>query len=206
VASFSRHGAVLDLDGVEGFVHVSELAAGRVERAEDVVKLGEQVRARVLSVEDGPKGLRIRLSLKALSNTPAAAPGASPPPPVDEVMKGVVTRAGQRGVFVQTPVGEGLVPLRELGLPPGGDHRRAYPPGREMSVVVVSRAGGKLTLSATEVARVEERKNYREFSGGSPAAPSGGSFGSLGDVLRTKLGAASSAPSPKSGDAPPRRR
>ncbi len=212
VASFSRHGAVLDLDGVEGFVHISELAAGRVERAEDVVQLGERVRARVLSVEDSPKGLRIRLSLKALASAASSEGGPSPAPaaPKDEVLKGVVTRAAQRGVFVQTPVGEGLVPLRELALPPGADHRRAYPPGREMNVVVVSRAGGKLTLSATQVARVEERQNYREFSGSAAPAPSG-SFGSLGDVLRTKLGAGTasakpSAQSEKTTAGTPRRR
>jgi hypothetical protein len=105
------------------------------------------------------------------------------------VLLGTVTRATQHGVFVQTPHGEGLVPFRELGLPPGGDHRRVYPPGKEMSVVVVNRAGGRLTLSATQVARVEERKNYRDFAGTANATPAG-SLGSLGDLLRSKFGGA----------------
>jgi small subunit ribosomal protein S1 len=206
VQSLSRHGAVVDLDGVEGFIHVSELAAGRVERAEDVVQVGERVTARVLSVDDSPKGLRIRLSLRALSNTSAAAGAAQPPAPVEDVLKGVVTRTGQHGVFVQTPIGEGLVPLRELGLPPGADHRRAYPVGKELAVVVVSRAGGRLTLSSTQVARVEERKNYREFSGSSSTAPTS-SFGSLGDMLRKFQGTpaveAAAAPAAKPAVAKP---
>ncbi|MFZ5896722.1 MAG: S1 RNA-binding domain-containing protein [Myxococcota bacterium] len=202
VQQLNRHGAVIDLDGVEGFIHLSELAPHRVERAEDVLRVGERVTARILLVEDSPKGLKVRLSLRALAATPAAAaPGAAPQ---EEVLKGTVTRAAQHGVYVQTSVGEGLIPLRELGLPPGADHRRACPPGKEFNVVVVSRAGGKLTFSVTQVARVEERKNYREFTGAA-AGPTGASsgLGSLGDLLRDKLkGATPSAeasPATKSG-------
>ena len=53
-------------------------------------------------------------------------------------------------------------------------------------MVVVNRAGGKLTFSVTQVARVQERKNYREFAGATPAAATSG-LGSLGDLLRDKL-------------------
>jgi small subunit ribosomal protein S1 len=211
VQQLTRHGAVVDIDGVEGFIHLSELAAHRVERAEDALRLGERVTARVLLVEDSPKGLKVRLSLRALAAAaPAPAAGAAP---VEEVLKGTVTRAAQHGVFVQTSIGEGMIPLRELGLPPGADHRRACPPGKEFDVVVVSRAGAKLTFSVTQVARVQERKNYREFAGAAPAASASG-LGSLGDLLRDKLkGAtpdASSSPSggkrgAQSGDAGVRR-
>jgi small subunit ribosomal protein S1 len=203
VQALGRHGAVVDLDGIEGFIHLSELAPHRVERAEDVLRPGERVTARVLSIEDSPKGLRIRLSLRAMqaqaaSNAPAQA---QQPLPVDEVYTGSVTRAASFGVFVQTPIGEGLVPLRELGLAPGADHRRAYPAGRELKVVVVNRAGGKLTLSATQVARVEERKNYREFTsaGTAPSGASSQGLGSLGDVLRKKF---THLPAPSEADSP----
>jgi small subunit ribosomal protein S1 len=189
VQAVGRHGAVVDLDGVEGFIHLSELAPHRIERTEDAVRVGEQVRTRVLSVDDTPKGLRVRLSLKALAAT--AAP-AKPAAPLEEVLVGTVTRATQHGVFVQTAHGEGLVPFREMGLPPGGDHRRVFPPGKEMSVVVVNRAGGRLTLSATQVARVEERKNYRDFAGATTGTPAA-SLGSLGDLLRGKFKGASPA-------------
>lgn len=190
VQALGKHGAVVDLGGVEGFIHVSELAAHRVERPEDAVTVGETVRARVLSVDDTPKGLRVRLSLRALATATAAETGeAKAQPPLDEVLKATVTRATPHGVLVQTPRGQGLIPARELGLPPGADHRRAYPPGKELEVVVVSRAGGRITFSATEVARVQERTHYREFTG-SNAASAAPTLGSLGDVLRKKLGGA----------------
>lgn len=186
VQALGKHGAVIDLGGVEGFIHLSELAPHRVERAEDVLSAGETVRARVLSVEDSPKGLRVRLSLRALAAATGEDTKAGAAPPADEVLKATVTRATANGILVQTARGQGLVPARELGLPPGADHRRAFPPGKELSVVVVNRAGNRLTFSATEVARVEERTHYREFSGTS-AATAQPSFGSLGDVLRSKL-------------------
>jgi len=194
VQALGRHGAVVDLDGVDGFVHLSELAAHRVERAEDVVRVGDKVRARVLSVEDSPKGLRVRLSLRALLD---AQPVASTPAPVDEVLSATVLRTLQHGVIVQTQRGEGLVPLRELGLPPGADHRRAFQAGRQFDVVLVSQGGGRLTFSATQVARVEERKNYRDFAS-TGTAPGASALGSLGDVLRTKLGHAAPPSAPES--------
>jgi small subunit ribosomal protein S1 len=190
IQALGKHGAVVDLGGVEGFIHLSELAAHRVERAEDAVSPGETVRVRVLSVEDTPKGLRVRLSLRALAA--ASDTAKDKPPPADEVLKATVTRALPNGVLVQTARGQGLIPVRELGLPPGADHRRAYQPGKELNVVVVNRAGSKLTFSATEVARVEERSAFREFSG-SDAATVQTSFGSLGDKLRQRFPEAAAA-------------
>jgi len=181
VSGFNRHGAVIDLDGVEGFVHLSELAWRRVERAEDAVQLGERVRVRVLSVEDSERGARVRLSLRALQ---APEPVAAPAP--EEVLRAKVVASVGGGVTVTTAKGDGFVRLAELGLPPGADHRRAFPAGKEFDVVLVTNAGGRLRFSATQVARVEERKNFRDYSTGVSAPQT--SFGHLGDLLRERLG------------------
>ncbi len=181
VHSTQKHGAVIDLGGVEGFVHISELAPRRVERVEDVVHAGETVRVRVLAVEESHKGgVRVRLSMKAL-----AQPVERDLPAKDEVLEATVTRLANFGVFVDTKVGEGLVPVRELGLPHGSDHRKALPVGTKLQVVLLSHepGSGKLRFSASGVEGVQERQNYRDFSSGG-----GGSLGSLGDVLRKKLG------------------
>ncbi len=194
VSAYNRHGALVDLDGVEGFVHLSELAWRRVERAEDAVQLGERVRARVISVEDSERGPRVKLSLRALV---APDPAAAPVP--DEVLKAKVIAGVGGGITVQTAKGDGFVRLAELGLPPGADHRRAFPPGKELEVVLVSNAGGRLRFSATQVARVEERKNFRDYGAG---APQGGSFGHLGDLLRERLGLPPAEPEPPAAPAP----
>ena len=183
ITSIQRHGALVDLGGATGFIHISELASHRVERVEDVLKEGEQVAVRVLSIEPGDKGLRIRLSLKQLTAQ------AIEPPKREEILEGTVSRVLNHGVLVDTEKGSGLVPLKELGLPPGADHRRAYPPGRQFKVVLLNRdSKDKLRFSAVGVAGVEERRNYKEFAQTQPNSQKG--LGSLGDVFRQKLGLA----------------
>jgi small subunit ribosomal protein S1 len=103
-------------------------------------------------------------------------------------LEATVARALNHGVLVDTSKGSGLVPLKELGLPPGADHRRAYPTGKTLRVVLLSRDGkdGKLRFSAVGVLGVEERRNYKEFSQNQPQASRG--LANLGDLLRRKLG------------------
>lgn len=185
VKAVLRHGAVIDLGGAEGFVHISELSRQRVERVEDVLQVGENVETQVLSLEQTDKGLSIRLSVKSLLPTEAAAV-----PEKEEILEGEVVRHVSGGLIVRTPKGEGMVPVRELDLPPGADHRRAYPLGRKLEVVLVARdpASGRLRFSVGQVAGVEERRNYREFS--KQPNQRSGSLGSLGDLLAGKLGGA----------------
>lgn len=192
VHSIQKHGVLVDVGGLEGFVHISELSHSRVDRMEDAVKIGEAVRVRVLAIEESPKGLRVRLSIKALQGVPAG-PGVAP----DEVLDGRVTRHTTFGLFVDTAKGEGLVPTRELGLPPGSDHRRSYPAGASVRVVLLSRdaSSGKLRFSVAGVAGVEERKNFKEFSATTSGSTAAG-LGSLGDVLRQKLGLPPAPPEP----------
>jgi small subunit ribosomal protein S1 len=186
VHSIGRHGVLVDLGGVEGFVHISELAHYRVARPEDVVHLGETVRVRVLSLEENSKGIRVRLSIKALRADPAASLG---PPAPNEVLAGTVTRVSSFGVFVQTAKGEGLVPLKDLGLPTNADHRRAFPGGKPVEVVLTDHdtATGRMRFSITRVAEVQERSNYSSYAAAGQAQSGGSVLGSLGDLLKDKL-------------------
>ncbi len=191
------------------FVDVGTPTDGRIPRG-DLLDGDGKVRVTV--------GDRLRVSvveprfegslLKALGQS--APPGETPRP--DEVVTGKITRVEKFGLFVATPKGEGLVPLRELPLPPGSDHRKLFPVGKELTLVVLDvNPQGKLRFSATRVARVEEEQNFRDFAAQSTApeaeaatptagqkkqqakpAPKPG-FGSLGDLMREKFGAAPAA-------------
>lgn len=197
VSSTNRHGAVIDVGGIDGFVHISELTHRRVDRAEDVVNVGDRVEVRVIGVERSDKGLRVRLSMKQRVQAPEAAPAPTP----DEVLTATVLRIAGSGVVVSTSKGEGLIPMRELGLAPNADHRRQFPAGKTFQVVLLDKDGkGRMRFSLVGVARVEERRNVREF------ASSQQGLGSLGDVLRKKLGLPEpppEAPAPKPASAPP---
>lgn len=182
VTSVQRYGAFVDLGGVEGLVHVSQLANHRVDRVEDVVTPGDSVTVRVLAIEDGPDGPRVSLSIRAL-----AAP--SGPPATTEVLTARVTELFPSGVLVETPKGSGMVPKRELVLSPGADHRRAYPVGTELRVVLerADERSGRLTFSMKRVADAEERSNFAEYSGRSSPAESR-AVGTFGALLAKKLG------------------
>lgn len=204
VKSVSRHGIVVDVGGLDGFVHISEMAHHRVERAEDIANVGTPVRVLVLGFEATDRGERLRLSMRQTTEANAAAELAATQkvdPAKDEILEGTVAKAIPGGLIVRTTKGEGFVPQRELELAPGADHRRAYPVGSALKVVVVSRDAtrGRFTFSVRNVAHVEERKNYENFSGKGKSASSSSSFGSFGELLKTHLDKSSSASKPTAG-------
>ncbi|MCA9634809.1 MAG: S1 RNA-binding domain-containing protein [Myxococcales bacterium] len=204
VTAVQPYGAFVDLGGMEGLVHISELGSGRVDKVEDVVRVGETVKVRIVSIEPrggNPDDLKISLSMRLQDAAAASAGGGEVSGgggeaiSADEVLDGTVAHVASYGVFVDTPKGRGLVPLRELGLAPGADPKRSFPAGKEVKVVLLSRdeANNRLRFSISGVARAEERSNYRDFakgsSGGKSGKPSGSSsgLGSLGDLLRDKI-------------------
>lgn len=182
VQTLQPYGAFIDLGGIEGLVHISELGHGRVDKVGDVVKVGETVKVRVLAVEPkgtSPTDLKVSLSMKSADQPAEAAPAT------DEVLAGKVSQVTNFGVFVDTEKGRGLVPMSELGLPPNADPKRAFPVGKEVEVVVLGRSGGdKLRFSIQGVAVAEERSNYKSFSQEARRGGSGKSLGSLGDLLQ----------------------
>lgn len=182
IKSTVKHGAIVDLGGADGFIPISELSRSRIERAEDVVSIGEKVSAQVLSIERSDRGMSIRLSLKALTKVEE-----KPAPAADEILMGKVIKHVPNGLIIATEKGEGLVPTRELSLAPGADHRRSYPVDMELRVVVVSRdsQSGKLRFSVGRVEQVEERLNFRSFNGETKS--DGRSMGSLGDLMSKKF-------------------
>ncbi len=114
VVGFKPFGAFVDIGGLEGMLHVSELGYSRIEKPEDVLKLGQEVDVAILKIEPGEKGERISLSLKALANDPWN--DATAHLREGQRVKGKVTRLQPFGAFVElAPSVEGLVHISELG-------------------------------------------------------------------------------------------
>jgi small subunit ribosomal protein S1 len=197
VVAVQKYGAFVTLGGgVEGLIHISELSHGRVDRVEDVLKVGEEVTVRLLAITPGEKGAapKLRLSLRALTERSAPAEGSEPER--GEVLEGTVNQVTQYGVFVDTAKGKGLVPTRELGTPRGSDARRMFPIGKPVSVVLVSKDASRgMTFSMSRVADVEERQNYRDFARAQKAQKDEPSpLGSFGALLRERLDLPEPAP------------
>jgi ribosomal protein S1 len=118
--------------GMEGLVHVSNLAHDRVEHPSDVVDLGDVLDLRVLHVKRG--GKRIGLGLKQMSESPWSS--AEKRFYVDQLLEGVVTRVVEFGAFVKVSDGiEGLIPASEAARA-GDQALRALRSGQRISVRV----------------------------------------------------------------------
>lgn len=111
VARLTDFGAFIDLGGIDGLVHVSEISHSHVAKPSDVLNVGDEVEVQVLSVD--PEKERISLSIKA--NLPGpwtdieekAAPGS--------VLEGTVKRLTSFGAFVEIfPGVEGLVHISQI--------------------------------------------------------------------------------------------
>ncbi|NVB42572.1 S1 RNA-binding domain-containing protein [Pseudenhygromyxa sp. WMMC2535] len=188
VQTIQPYGAFVDLGGAEGLVHISELGHGRVERVEDVVSVGEQIRVKVLNIEVGAPDQppRISLSLRQASQGSGDAGGSGKNE--QAVVDAEVVRVEAFGVFIETATGAGIVPTRELDLPPGGDPRRAFPVGKQIRVVAMgSDDKGRTRYSIRRVEEVEARSNYNQFRAKQRKQDKKADLGSFGELLKQKL-------------------
>jgi small subunit ribosomal protein S1 len=106
------YGAFVDLGGVDGLLHISDLAWSRVANVADVLTVGQQLEVKVLKID--PETRRIALGLKQLQPHPWDAVAEKYHALGDRV-RGVVTRIAEFGAFVELEPGvEGLVHLSEM--------------------------------------------------------------------------------------------
>jgi small subunit ribosomal protein S1 len=111
VTNLCTFGAFIDLGGVEGLIHISELSWGRVSHPADILQSGEQVEVYVLNVDRGQG--RVGLSLKRLQPDPWNT--VSERYQVGQVIEGEITNIVNFGAFVRLEEGlEGLIHTSEL--------------------------------------------------------------------------------------------
>jgi len=192
VSSVRDFGAFVDLGGVEGMIHVSELSHGRVAHPSEVLSVGQTVEVQVIKIADAPdaRGRRqIGLSLKALAADPWST--AAERFPAGAHAAGTVRRLEPFGAFVEIAPGlEGLVHISKITTDRRLSHpRQALNVGQEVEVTVlaVDPAQRRVSLSLVERAirdreaaeradREDEKRTLAEIN--KPR-----SLGTLGDLL-----------------------
>jgi small subunit ribosomal protein S1 len=111
VRSLTDYGAFVDIGGVDGLLHVSDLAWSRVSNPADVLSVGQEIEARVLKID--PEKRRISLGLKQLQPDPWHS--VAEKYKAGERVRGAVTRVVDFGAFVELEPGvEGLIHLSEM--------------------------------------------------------------------------------------------
>jgi small subunit ribosomal protein S1 len=188
VTGFKPFGAFVDLGGIEGMLHVSELGFSRVEKPEDMLSLGQEVDVAVLKVEPGPpgkkEGERISLSLKALATDPWRDATASL---VEGLrVKGKITRLQPFGAFVELDPGvEGLVHISELGAGRRINHpKEVVAEGQEVEAVIISidRERKRIGLSLASASD----GSAEDVAAAAKQQLVPGKLGTFGDLLRKK--------------------
>ena len=134
VARLTNFGAFIDLGGVDGLVHISQISHEHVAKASDKLKVGEEVQAKVISVD--PESGRVSLSIKDTLAGPwdnieeRAAVGS--------VLDGLVKRLTTFGAFVELfPGVEGLVHISQIAHQHIATPHEVLKEGQEVQVKVL---------------------------------------------------------------------
>ncbi|WP_290033952.1 30S ribosomal protein S1 [Ligilactobacillus cholophilus] len=159
VARLTNFGAFIDLGGVDGLVHVSEISYDHVNKPSDVLKVGEDVKVKVLDVDE--EHGRISLSIKQTLPQPWDEVGEKIAE--GDVLEGVVKRLTSFGAFVEVMPGvEGLVHISQISHKHIATPNDVLEPGQDVKVKVLSvdPAAHRLALSikALQEKPVAEKK------------------------------------------------
>lgn len=134
VTNVTDFGVFVDLGGIEGLIHISELSWGRVSHPNQVVRLGEEVTVQVLDVS--VERCRVALSLKRVVSNPWER--ASTDFPVGTIHKAVITSVMSYGAFARIEAGvEGLIHASEMALTPTQTPRDVLFEGQELQVRIL---------------------------------------------------------------------
>jgi small subunit ribosomal protein S1 len=193
VTTLRDFGAFVDLGGIEGLIHISELGYGRVKHPSEVLQSGQEVEVQILKVdpdsEEVSQRRQISLSLKALAQDPWST--AREQFPVGSTVKGIVRRVEAYGAFVELAKAiEGLVHVSKLALDRRVAHaRQVLTVGQEVDVTILSVDSEQRRLSLSMVEHARQARDEAvtaekaETQEAMVRTNQRASFGSLGDLL-----------------------
>ena len=134
VTNVTEFGVFVDLGGVEGLIHISELSWGRVSHPGQICQVGQHVEVQVMEI--APERCRIALSLKRLLPNPWEF--AQERYPVNTIVPAVVTALVAFGAFARLEEGlEGLIHASEIPLLPNKKIKDVLLPGQSVQVRVL---------------------------------------------------------------------
>lgn len=171
VARLTNFGAFIDLGGVDGLVHVSELSHEHVKSPEEVISIGDTVKVKVRSVEQDSE--RISLSIK--DTLPSPFETIQETYSEGDIVDGKVMRLANFGAFVEIGKGlQGLVHISEISHKHIGTPNEVLEPGQEVKVKILGinpeeerislSIKGALPQEETNEASEETTKSYTQSS------------------------------------------
>ena len=171
VSRLANFGAFVDVGGIDGLIHISDLSWQRVKTPQEVVNVGDEVTVVVLKVD--PEAKKLSLSLKDLERDPWYATVETLA--VGTVLTGTVSKLAKFGAFVELQKGvEGLVHISEMA------ERRVTSPeeivnvGQQVAVKIlaIDKENKRIALSIAQAEQDKERAEFSDYL--STQAPSTG--------------------------------
>ncbi|MFD1065262.1 30S ribosomal protein S1 [Oceanobacillus locisalsi] len=162
VQRITNFGVFVDLGGVDGLVHISQLAHEHVEKASDVVAEGDTMKVEVISVDLDSE----RISLSHKNTLPGPWAEVSEKIKPGATAEGVVKRLVSFGAFVELLPGvEGLVHISQIANRHIGTPQEVLEIGQTVTVKVldVNEEEQRISLSMKELEQEQEEKDYKQY-------------------------------------------
>jgi small subunit ribosomal protein S1 len=180
ISNIVDFGAFVDLDGIDGLIHISELSWSHVNHPSEILSIGDVVPVKVLDIDRDRQ--RISLGLKQTQEDPWQR--VIDTYQVGDELEGTVTKVVTFGAFVEIMDGvEGLVHISELAHHHVDNPREIVEPGQDVRVKILEIESERRRLSLS-VKRVQEQLPHirTAAAGSAAAAQAAGGDEEIGDV------------------------
>ncbi|SDC12290.1 30S ribosomal protein S1 [Shouchella lonarensis] len=184
VQRLTSFGAFVDVGGVDGLVHISQIAHERVESPRDVLSEGQTLQVKVLSVD--PDSERVSLSIKETLAGPWEKVASTFQ--IGDVVTGTVKRLVSFGAFVEVAPGvEGLVHISQISHQHIGVPQEVLEEGQEVQVKVLDVNGAEKRISLSIREASNDQEDMSQFKAYEEKRTDDASGFSLGDMIGDQL-------------------
>ena len=146
VKRINTFGAFVDVNGVDGLLHISEISWGRIEKVSDVINIGDRIQAKIIGID--VENQKLSLSMKVLQHDPWS--DVEEKYPVGAVVLGKVVRFAEFGAFIELePSVDALVHISQISHKRVNDIRDFLEIGQEVKakIVEINKQNKRIELS-----------------------------------------------------------
>lgn len=166
VKNITNYGVFIDIGGLDGLLHITDMTWGRIAHPSELVKIGDTITVKVLSFDKEHE--KISLGLKQLQENPWAEVGASLD--VGKRIKGKISSITDYGLFIEVaPEIEGLVHISEISWTDRiNDLQKRFKVGDELEVLIVSidKENRRMSLSIKQLEQNPWESIEEQFKAG----------------------------------------
>jgi len=180
VVKLTNYGAFVDVGGLQGLLHISEMSLGRINHPDEVMKEGDTIKVKILKIDKKKK--RVSLGRRELLPNPWEAVGEKYK--TGRVVEGIVVRTADFGAFIKLDdYFEGLAHISELVDNKISHAKEVFNPGDKVNVLImnIDKKNRRIKLSVRRAADYQRKSEVAEFMR---------SQGDLENVFATQLQAA----------------